>query len=96
MAIQRNTFNYGEFLPGSLDKVLHAQQPEQRYRNACLADAMVELDLMETLNRGVKGMFRKQKERFFPLPDYDIAGQPASVSVMLYGRVLDKEGTSTP
>lgn len=83
-------FNYGEFLPGSLDKVLHAQQPEQRYRNACLADAMVELDLMETLNRGVKGMFRKQKERFFPLPDYDIAGQPASVSVMLYGRVLDK------
>ena len=83
-------FNYGEFLPGSLEKVLHAQQPEQRYRNACLADAMVELDLMETLNRGVKGMFRKQKERFFPLPDYDIAGQPASVSVMLYGRVLDK------
>lgn len=83
-------FNYGEFLPGSLDKVLHAQQPEQRYRNACLADAMVELDLMETLNRGVKGMFRKQKERFFPLPDFDIEVQPASVSVMLYGRVLDK------
>ena len=83
-------FNYGEFLPGSLEKVLHAQQPEQRYRNACLADAMVELDLMETLNRGVRGMFRKQKERFFPLPDYDIEAQPASVSVRLYGRVLDK------
>lgn len=83
-------FNYGEFLPGSLDKVLQAQQPEQRYRNACLADAMVELDLMETLNRGVKGMFRKQKDRFFPLPDYDIEAQPASVSVTLYGRVLDK------
>lgn len=83
-------FNYGEFLPGSLDKVLQAQQPEQRYRNACLADAMVELDLMETLNRGVKGMFRKQMERFFPLPDYDIEAQPACVSVTLYGRVLDK------
>lgn len=83
-------FNYGEFLPGSLDKVLDAQQPEQRYRNACLANAMVELDLMETMNRGVKGMFRKQKERYFPLPDYDIRAQPASVGVTLHGRILDK------
>lgn len=83
-------FNYGEFLPGSLDKVLHAQQPEQRYRNACLANAMVELDLMETLNRGVKGMFRKQRERFFPMPDYDIVAQPSSVGVTLHGRILDK------
>ena len=46
-------FNYGEFLPGSVEKVLRALQPEQRYRNACLANAMVELDLMETMNRGV-------------------------------------------
>ncbi len=83
-------FNYGEFLPGSLDKVLLARQPEQRYRNACLANAMVELDLMETLNRGVRGMFRKQRERFFPLPEYELTAQPASVSVMIYGRTLDE------
>ena len=83
-------FNYGEFLPGSVDKVLHAPQPEQRYRNACLANAMVELDLMETINSGVKGMFRKQRERFFPLPDYAIESQPASVDVTLHGRTLDE------
>lgn len=83
-------FNYGEFLPGSLDKVLHAVQPEQRYRNACLANAMVDLDLMETMNRGVKGMFRRQRDRFFPLPDYGIGTQPASVTVTLYGRTLDE------
>ena len=83
-------FNYGEFLPGSLDKVLHAVQPEQRYRNACLANAMVDLDLMETMNRGVKGMFRRQRDRFFPLPDYGIGTQPASVAVTLYGRTLDE------
>lgn len=87
-------FNYGEFLPGSLDKVLHAVQPEQRYRNACLANAMVELDLMETMNRGVKGMFRKQKERFFPLPDYAMGSHPASVSVTIYGRTLDERYVS--
>ena len=83
-------FNYGEFLPGSVDKVLHAAQPEQRYRNACLANAMVELDLMETINSGVKGMFRKQRERFFPLPDYAIEGPPPSVTVTIYGRTLDE------
>ena len=83
-------FNLGAFLPGSVAQVLAARQPEQRYRNACLANAMVELDLMETLNRGVRDMFRIQRERFFPLPDYDFGVQPASVSVTLYGQVLDE------
>jgi ATP-dependent DNA helicase RecG len=87
-------FNYGEFLPGSLDRVLKASQPEQRYRNACLANAMVELDLMETTNRGVKGMFRKQRERFFPLPDFEIDVHPASVSVTIHGRTLDERYVS--
>lgn len=87
-------FNYGEFLPGSVEKVLQASQPEQRYRNACLANAMVELDLMETMNRGVKGMFRKQRDRFFPLPDYEIDAQPASVGVTIHGRTLDERYVS--
>ncbi|MDD2810488.1 RNA-binding domain-containing protein [Rhodoferax sp.] len=39
-------FNLGSFLPGSVARVLGSQQPEQRYRNACLANAMVELDLI--------------------------------------------------
>ncbi len=59
-------FNYGEFLPGSVDKVLHAAQPEQRYRNACLANAMVELDLMETINSGVKGHVPQATREVFP------------------------------
>lgn len=83
-------FNLGAFLPGSVEKLLAARQPEQRYRNACLANAMVELDLMETLNRGVRDMFRIQRERFFPLPDFEFGEQPASVGVTLYGQVLDK------
>ncbi|CAN0450926.1 unnamed protein product, partial [Phaeothamnion confervicola] len=41
-------FNLGSFLPGTVDRVLERRQPEQRYRNACLANAMVELDLIET------------------------------------------------
>ncbi|WP_426147126.1 ATP-binding protein [Polaromonas sp. DSR2-3-2] len=84
-------FNLGSFLPGSVERVLGSRQPEQRYRNACLANAMVELDLIETLNSGLPKMFRLQKERFFPLPDFEFGQAPDSVSVRLYGKTLDEK-----
>lgn len=84
-------FNLGSFLPGTVERVLGSRQPEQRYRNACLANAMVELDLMETLNSGLPKMFRLQKERFFPLPDFEFGHSPDSVSVRIYGKTLDEK-----
>lgn len=84
-------FNLGSFLPGTVERVLRSRQPEQRYRNACLANAMVELDLIETLNSGLPKMFRLQKERFFPLPDFDFGQSPDSVSVRIYGKTLDEK-----
>ena len=83
-------FNLGSFLPGTVARVLDSLQPEQRYRNACLANAMVELDLIETLNSGLPKMFRLQKERFFPMPDFEFEQAPDSVSVRLYGKTLDE------
>ena len=82
-------FNLGAFLPGSVDKVLRGQQPELRYRNACLANAMVELDLIETINSGVPKMYQVQRKRFFPLPDFDLAQDPPSVAVKIHGKVID-------
>jgi ATP-dependent DNA helicase RecG len=84
-------FNLGSFLPGTVARVLGSRQPEQRYRNACLANAMVELDLIETLNSGVPKMFRLQRERFFPLPDFEFEQAPDSVSVRIYGKTLDEK-----
>ena len=84
-------FNLGSFLPGTVARVLGSRQPEQRYRNACLANAMVELDLMETLNSGVPKMFRLQRERFFPMPDFEFEQTPDSVSVRLFGKTLDEK-----
>lgn len=84
-------FNLGSFLPGTVARVLSSRQPEQRYRNACLANAMVELDLIETLNSGLPKMFRLQKERFFPLPDFEFGQAPDSVSVRIYGKTLDEK-----
>ena len=82
-------FNLGRFLPGSVERVLKGLQPEHRYRNACLTDAMVELDLIETINSGVPKMFRVQRERFFPLPDFTLESEPPSVAVRVHGKVID-------
>lgn len=84
-------FNLGSFLPGTVDRVLEQRQPEQRYRNACLANSMVQLDLIETLNSGLPKMFRLQKERFFPLPDFEFGQAPDSVSVRIFGKTLDEK-----
>ena len=82
-------FNLGSFLPGTVARVLGSRQPEQRYRNACLANAMVELDLIETLNSGLPKMYLLQKQRFFPLPDFEFGQLPDSVSVCIYGKTID-------
>ena len=84
-------FNLGSFLPGSVERVLGSRQHEQRYRNARLANAMVELDLIETINSGLPKMFKVQKDRFFPLPDFEFGQAPDSVSVRIYGKTLDEK-----
>lgn len=81
--------NAGAFIPGSLERVLAQQEPILRYRNPCLTEAMVELGLIDTIGSGIRRMFRKQRERLFPLPDYELGSDPPSVKVCVYGRELD-------
>ncbi len=81
--------NEGSFIPGSVEEVLVGNESVHRYRNACLADAMVELGLIDTIGSGIKRMYRTQRERYFPLPDFDLQSNPASVRVRIYGRELD-------
>jgi ATP-dependent DNA helicase RecG len=50
---------------------------------------MVTLNMIDTVGSGIKRMFRLQKERFFPMPDYDISSR--SVKATLTGKVLDIE-----
>ena len=38
------------------------------------------------------GMFRLQRKRYFPLPDYDLT-EPSRVFVTIYGTVLDENYT---
>ena len=81
--------NVGDFLPGDIATVIHQDAPQAIYRNPFLADAMVELNLIDTQGGGIKRMFETQRRRSFPLPDYDLS-QPARVAVSITGRIVDE------
>ncbi len=80
--------NLGEFIPKSVEKVIEQDAPQEYYRNQFLADAMVNLNMIDTIGSGIKRMFLKQKERFFPMPDFDLL-TPNKVAVRIAGRIWD-------
>jgi ATP-dependent DNA helicase RecG len=84
--------NVGDFLPGDVETVIRQDAPQALYRNPFLADAMVELNLIDTQGGGIKRMFETQRRRWFPLPDYDLSA-PGQVAVSLSGRILDERYT---
>lgn len=84
--------NVGDFLPGTVEEVIRRDAPPDLYRNRFLAEAMVNLNMIDTIGSGIKRMFRKQRERYFPLPDYDL-NEPGRVRVRIYGRIIDERYT---
>lgn len=84
--------NVGSFLPGTVDAVIQRDSPPDIYRNPFLAWAMVNLNMIDTIGSGIKKMFLTQKERFFPLPDFDLT-RPDRVVVKIQGKVLDQKYT---
>lgn len=60
--------NLGTFIPGSVEKVVKDDAPEEHYRNKFLATAMFNLKMVDTAGGGIRKMFNFQRERFFPLP----------------------------
>ncbi|TRZ78637.1 transcriptional regulator [bacterium] len=79
--------NKGRFIPESIENVIKTDSPQECYRNKFLANAMVNLDMIDTIGSGIKRMFTVQKEKFFPLPSYDFLDE--KVSVTIYGKILD-------
>jgi ATP-dependent DNA helicase RecG len=81
--------NLGSFIPGSVEKVVKEDAPEEHYRNRFLAAAMFNLKMVDTAGGGIKKIFKYQRERFFPMPDYDLSG--GKVKVTISGKILDIE-----
>ncbi len=79
--------NAGDFMPQSVEQVVEADAPTTVYRNPFLANAMVNLNMIDTIGSGIKRMFVIQKDKYFPLPDYDFSNQ--QVAVKIIGKVMD-------
>jgi ATP-dependent DNA helicase RecG len=79
--------NLGSFIPGSVEKVVMEDAPEEQYRNKFLATAMFNLKMVDTAGGGIRKMFNFQRARFFPLPEYDLSRERVKVTII--GKVLD-------
>lgn len=84
--------NLGDFLPGSVEEVIRRDAPSELYRNWFLAEAMINLNMIDTIGSGIKRMFTKQRQRNFPMPDFDLS-QSKRVKVRISGKVIDENYT---
>lgn len=81
--------NIGGFYDGTVeDYVLHERTPE-RYRNPFLAQAMVNLNMIDTMGMGIRRMFLEQRKRFFPLPEYEFP-DVNHVVMTIFGKLIDE------
>jgi ATP-dependent DNA helicase RecG len=80
--------NEGSFFEGQPDDYIPGTKTPRRYRNPFLAQAMVELNMIDTMGYGIHEMHERQAKRYLPLPDYDLT-EAAAVKITLYGGVVD-------
>lgn len=79
--------NVGSFIPQTISNVIDSDAPSEYYRNRFLADAMVNLSMIDTVGSGIKKMFFSQRNRFFPMPEYDLSNEKVKLTII--GKVLD-------
>lgn len=84
--------NPGTFLPGDIETALEKNYNSPFYRNQLLAETMVKLNMIDTQSMGIRKVYRIQKEKYFPMPDYDL-NTFNQVNVTVYGRVLNDNYT---
>jgi ATP-dependent DNA helicase RecG len=80
--------NEGGFFEGEPVDYVPGDRTPRRYRNPFLVQAMVELNMIDSMGYGIHEMYRGQARRYFPLPDYDL-GQADVVKMTLYGGMVD-------
>ncbi|MFA7229891.1 MAG: RNA-binding domain-containing protein [Victivallaceae bacterium] len=81
--------NMGSFLPKSVEQVVLQDTPQETYRNPFLVAAMKNLDMIETQGGGIRKIFNFQRERFFPMPDYELGDGRCKVTIT--GKILNED-----
>ena len=80
--------NDGSFFEGRPDDYVEGNKVPRFYRNPFLAEAMSQLNMIDTMGIGIHDMYARQARRYFPLPDYDLS-EGDSVTLTIHGRVVD-------
>lgn len=82
--------NAGSFFEGTVDDYTSGKKTPEKYRNPWLVQAMVNLDMIDTLGYGIYTMFIEQRKKFFPLPDYSLS-EANKVVLQIYGHIIDEK-----
>lgn len=81
--------NAGGFFEGHAEDYFTGERTPSHYRNPWLAQAMVQLGMIDTMGYGIYQMILAQRQRYFPLPDYGLS-TPGSVALQIFGHSLDE------
>lgn len=84
--------NEGSFIPETIEAALEPGYKPPYYRNPFLCAAMTNLYMIDSNSIGIPSIFKIQRDRFFPLPTYDLS-EVNRVKVTVYGKILDKNYT---
>lgn len=87
-----NITNPGDFLPRTIETVLQKTYSPPFYRNQLLTDSMVNFHMIETAASGIKRIYTIQKNKYFPMPDYNLS-TVNQVSVTVYGKTINEKFT---
>ena len=82
--------NAGGFYDGTYTDYIEGKKTPKKYRNPFLAQAMVNLRMIDTQGYGIHEMFESQKKRYLPMPDYDLSDSE-NVRLIVPGQVIDKD-----
>lgn len=84
--------NSGNFYDGKPEDYYSGERTPRRYRNPWLAQAMVNLNMIDTLGLGIHSMILAQRQRYFPLPDY-AKSTAEQVVLEIFGHLIDENYT---
>ena len=88
--VDRLTFeNAGAFFEGAAEDYFSVEKTPSRYRNPWLAQAMVQLGMIDTMGYGIHAMTMAQRKRYFPLPDYG-KSTASKVVLEIFGHTIDE------
>jgi ATP-dependent DNA helicase RecG len=80
--------NEGNFFEGQPDDYIAGDKTPRRYRNPFLAQAMTELNMIDTMGYGIHAMHVGQAQRYLPMPDYDLSDANV-VRMTIHGGIVD-------